>query len=177
MKNGIENLFERLRGEFDMGEPQPGHEKRFLEKLHQPNHNNHTSWRRFFSIAASVAILVSISAVVFYKMQPPVTQLTPEMQQAQVYFTALLEEEVKKVTHNPTPDTQPLINDALEQLQKLETSYQLLQQDLQKNGNSEQILYAMIVNFQTRIELVKEVLTQIQSIKQLKTNTYETKSI
>jgi len=54
------------------------------------------------------------------------------------------------------------------QLQRLETGYQNLEQDLVNGGNSKLILSAMITNFQTRIDLLQDVIDQISTIKTLK---------
>ena len=48
-KDNLDNLFERLHGEFDVEEPQSGHQERFLEKLNRGNgtialHKKKASW-------------------------------------------------------------------------------------------------------------------------------------
>ena len=67
-----------------------------------------------------------------------------------------------------TPETQKLIADTLIQLRTLDTDYKKMEQDLLNGGNSKLILSAMITNFQTRIELLNEVLEQIEEIKNFK---------
>ncbi len=61
-----------------------------------------------------------------------------------------------------------MVDDTIIQLNKLETNYQKLEQDLLNGGNSKIILNAMIINFQTRIDLLKEVLNNVKEIKKLK---------
>ena len=52
-----------------------------------------------------------------------------------------------------------------------------LEEDLANEGNSKQILHAMIINYQTRINLLQDVLTQIEEIKQFKTTQDENQII
>ena len=47
-------------------------------------------------------------------------------------------------------------------------NYKVLEQDLLNGGNSKLILSAMITNFQTRIDLLQDVLDQVENIKNLK---------
>jgi len=54
------------------------------------------------------------------------------------------------------------------QLKKLENNYDLLEKEMIKGGNSKLILSAMITNFQTRIDLLQDVLDKIETIKKLK---------
>jgi hypothetical protein len=45
-----------------------------------------------------------------------------------------------------------------------ESDYQKIIIELQKNGDTKQILYAMIVNFQTRISFLEDIIKQIEII-------------
>jgi len=65
----------------------------------------------------------------------------------------------------------------LAQLHRLENDYKDMEEDLVNGGDSKMILSAMITNFQTRIELLKEVLSQIENIKNLKSQNDESFTI
>ena len=132
------------------------------------------SWRRSFSIAASIVILLGLSAGIFYKTNTNVIQVDPEVENAQFYFASLLEQEIEKVNARSNPETQQIIDDAMQQLDKLEQDYKMLENDLKQNGNSKHLLHAMITNFQTRINLLQDVLMQIDEIENLKNNQNET---
>jgi hypothetical protein len=67
-----------------------------------------------------------------------------------------------------TPKTKKIIDDTMVQLNKLDANYKVLEQDLLDGGNSKLILSAMITNFQTRIDLLQDVLDQVENIKNLK---------
>ena len=61
------------------------------------------------------------------------------------------------------------------QLKTLEADYEKLKTDLGKSGNDKRVIYAMINNFQTRIDILQNVLSGIEQIKELKTQNDENK--
>ncbi len=175
-KDNLDQLFERLEGNFDFEEPRNGHQERFLEKLNRDNgvvqlQGKKTSWWKPLSIAASIAILCMLGIQVFTaqpSIKEQVVEIAPEVSKTEFYFASLIEEQVQLLKDEKSPETAKLVDDTLLQLDKLESNYQTLEQELVNGGNSKIILNAMITNFQTRIDLLKEVLTNIENIKNLK---------
>ena len=184
-KDSLDSLFERLQGEFDVAEPQNGHQERFLEKLNQKQgtivlHRKKTPWWKHLSIAASVA-LVALLGYQAFGPQPSIKQqvirMAPEVSQTEFYFANLIEQQVEELQDEKTPETAQLVDDTMTQLQRLDKDYQTLEQDLVNGGDSKIIMSAMINNFQTRIDLLKEVLSQIENIKNLKSQNDESFTI
>ncbi|MEX0316062.1 MAG: hypothetical protein AB3N18_17920 [Allomuricauda sp.] len=175
-KDNLEQLFERLQDSFDLGEPKSGHQDRFLEKLNQSKgvvtlSKKRTTWWKPLSIAASIVLICALGLKIF--TNPPsikeqVVEIAPEVSKTEFYFANLIEEQVQELKQMKSPETAQLVDDTLLQLKKLEDNYQTLEQELVNGGNSKIILNAMITNFQTRIDLLKEVLTNIENIKNLK---------
>ncbi|NNL01131.1 MAG: hypothetical protein HKP39_02520, partial [Eudoraea sp.] len=93
---------------------------------------------------------------------------SPEVSQTQFYFANLIEGQINDMVNESTPETKKLVDDTLIQLNKLEINYKKLEQDLINGGNSKLILSAMITNFQTRIDLLQEVMDKIENIKTFK---------
>lgn len=180
-KDTIKDLFENLKGEFDINEPNTGHQLRFLDKLEaqdiRANENKKSfgfNWKPFLAVAASVVIFLTV--LLTLQNQPEVLDLasvSPELSQTQDFFTVTIENELKKLNKERSPLTEQIINDALEQIQILETEYQNLKTDLTKSGSDQRVIYAMISNFQNRIDILNTVLEQIEDIKQLKFNKNE----
>lgn len=174
-KDRLENLFEELKGQFDLEEPKAGHEDRFLRKLEGDKSGRvKNSWWKPISMAASVALLVGLGLWISgNELQggDEIANMTPEISQTQVYFTTLIEEQVKTLEAVDSPGTDQLVQDALSQLEKLQQDYLKLEQDLLKGGDSKLILSAMITNFQTRIDLLDTVMKSIEKVKNL--NTYD----
>jgi hypothetical protein len=108
-------------------------------------------------------------------LEERVAKISPEVSQSQLYFTSLIEEQVKQLESESTPKTKQMIDDTMLQLKKLETDYRALEQDLLKGGNSKLILSAMITNYQTRIDLLQEVTDKIENINE--SNTYNDENL
>ncbi|MEC3965761.1 hypothetical protein [Flagellimonas halotolerans] len=183
-KDNLDRLFERLHGAFDVAEPQSGHQERFLEKLDKDQGtivpNERISWWKPLSIAASIALMALLGYQAFGpqpSIKQQVTKIAPEVSQTEFYFANLIEEQVEELKEEKTPETAQLVDDTLAQLEKLDKDYETLEQDLVNGGDSKIILSAMITNFQTRIDLIKEVLSQIENIKNLKSQNDESFTI
>lgn len=175
-KENIERVFDDLKGSFDIEEPRHGHEARFLQKLIASKEDKNlrarkNGLRKMLLIAASIAFLCAIS-VGLYESQPTleerVAKISPEVSKTEFYFANLIEEQVQELENGSTPETRQIIDDTMVQLKSLEKSYARLEQDLLNGGNSQLILSAMIKNFQTRMDLLQEVLEKMEIIKNLK---------
>ncbi len=173
----LEDLFKELEDHFDIEEPTFGHQSRFQEKLTRNNKvvslqaKKNFSWWKPLSIAASIALFFALG-IGFYNsqntMDENIVEVSPEISNTQFYFASLVEEQVKQLKSESSPETKRIIDDTMVQLKKLESDYSKLENDLQNGGNAKLILSAMIINFQTRMDLLQDVLNQIETIKYLK---------
>jgi hypothetical protein len=180
-KDNLNQLFERLQGRFDFEQPKSGHQDRFLSKRnrYQPKisiENTRYQWRKPLSIAASIA-LFALLGLKFLLPEPSVQKqlvyIAPEVSKAEFYFAGLIQEQLKQLNDEKSPENAKLVDDTLVQLQRLENDYKKLTQDLVKGVDTKIILNASITNFQIRINLLNEVLGQIENIKNLKMNNDE----
>ncbi len=174
-KDNLDKLFQNLENEFDIEVPNLNHQQRFLDKLNKQDKfaistiTKRRYWKPFLSIAASVVLLVAL----FFGTQQEVSakdlaSVSPEMAQTQNFFTSAISNELAKLESESTPETEILVQDALKQIETLEANYELLKQDLSDSGDDSRVIYAMISNFQNRIDLLQNVLQKIEEIKQLK---------
>ncbi|MDL5511485.1 hypothetical protein QSE00_06655 [Arenibacter sp. M-2] len=172
----IEKLFGELKGSFDTAEPTDGHRLRFLAKLEASAtgktklKRNRVIWKPL-TVAATLLLLCTIGYNYLYtspSVQQQVSKISPEITNTEFYFASVIEDQIKKMQNESTPETQKLIADTMIQLRNLDSDYKKMERDLLDGGNSKLILSAMITNFQTRIDLINEVLEQIEEIKNLK---------
>ncbi|WP_209405487.1 hypothetical protein [Pseudozobellia sp. WGM2] len=171
----LDKLFDKLRSDFDCEEPSAGHQNRFLEKLNTSQQTVGLSqrtvfWQKPMNIAAAILVIGTLSIFMFPFEKPieeQVAEISPEVSKTEFYFTSLIEQQIDKLEKENSPETKRLVEDAMLQLEKLEKNYTQLEDDLLNGGNSKLILSAMIKNFQTRIDLLQEVLDKIENIKQL----------
>ena len=178
-KDNLDQLFKELEGAFDMEHPLEGHQDRFLQKLNAqkgvtsiPTKTKKWNWK-YLSIAATFIVLVSLGIGIVNNRGGDEVQISPEVQQSQLYFTSLIEEEVERLNAIADEDTKVIIDDVMLQLEKLENDYTVLESKIQNDGANKQILHAMIINFQTRINLLQDVINQIEEIKEQKINSDE----
>lgn len=162
----IESIFERLDNQWDTELPNFGHADRFMEKLNrQPVQKKKNNWKSF-AIAAS--LLLTAGLITFYQYtNKPVDQwenASVQTKETHDYFASVVEKELAVLKANQTKETEPIIADALKQMKVFESDYQKIIIELQKNGDTKQILYAMIVNFQTRISFLEDIIKQIEII-------------
>ena len=148
------------------------HADRFLEKL-----NAKKSKRNYglsIAIAASVAILIGIS--LFYNTNEKSSDLrfaSKETKQTDSIFSVLIEKQLAKIKEKKSPENEKIINDALKQMKALDADYEKIITELEKNGESKQIIYALISNLQTRISFLQNVLQHIEENEKRKTIYHE----
>ncbi len=176
-KNFIDQVFENLQGKLDTAVPTDNHKAKFLEKLNAVNSDNepHKSdrkiqWMRPLFIAASLLLLAGIIFTQFDSTvaDKELADVSPEMQETQDFFTKTIERELFEIKENVTPENQAIVEDAIAQLETLENNYKNLKKDLSESGEDKRVIYAMIDNFQNRIDLLQNLLEQMEAIKKLK---------
>ena len=107
-----------------------------------------------------------------FSSQPEVV-FSPQVQETHDYFSSVINSELKSLQQQENPETAILINDALKEMETLEKDYESLKNEIVKNGENKQIVFAMVTNMQTRISFIKTVLEQVEQINNFKTNTNE----
>ena len=177
MKN-LETYLKNNNHEFDCEEPNIGHFNRFEAKLNKvKSTKKHTLIQglSYVAVAASIILLFGVwLGSNFQSNEMQLAQVSPEMQETQTYFTTLINNELATIETERNASTEQLVNDALNQLTTLESNYKKLTLALAENPENKRIIYAMISNFQQRIDILQDVLNQIENVKQQKLENHET---
>ena len=174
-KDTIDNLFDRLKGEFDIASPASGHQDRFLNKLKAPKHvavkssgSSGPFWKPLLAVAAIIVMCLCLFTLM--QQEPELKGLasvSPEFSKTQDFFTVAIQNELASLNAERTPETKVMVDDALKQLDLLEKDYEKLKVDLTESGDDKRVIYAMISNFQNRIEVLQTVLENIKNVKRL----------
>lgn len=183
-KDDIDQLFDKLKDDFDIEEPNADHRLRFLDKLDEQSKTrtlrmDNNKWRSLFKplsgVAASIILIVALF-IGFQKktIDKDLASVSPKMAETQNFFTNSINEELNKIKKESSPEAQKLIQDALNQIKILEKDYESLKIDLNESGDDHRVIYAMISNFQNRINILQNTINQIKIIKQLKNQSNET---
>lgn len=163
MEDKLHNFFSE--NEFDFNEPHSGHLERFKNRLNAPKQQKKNSWR-WLSVAASVVLIVGFwLGSSHQKRQLDLADVSPKMEEVQNYFVSTINHEIKTLEKNRNLDTETIIENALEELEELEDSYNTFVVELTKNGKHKRIISAMIKNYQKRLEILERTLNQIDQIK------------
>ena len=172
MKDNLDNLFKNLENQFNIEEPNIGHFNKFEAKLKAHKSNSKSKLLKFIatiSIAASIILFVGIWIGSEYSSKGmELAGISTEMQETQSYFVNTIHKELQTIEKEKNNSNKKIINDGLKQLDKLEIQYQVLTLELKESTEDKRIIYAMISNFQQRIDLLQSILFQIENVKQLK---------
>ena len=179
--DNIDRLFQRLDGNFDLEHPALGHQNRFLNRLGSDAQASVKApvtftrrWMPYLAAAASVIIMLAVLlGTNFTDNGRSLGSVSAEMAQTEDFYTTTITRELERLQEEAEPEYQHLVVDALFQIELLEQNYQQLKLDLEKSGDNQQVIHAMILNFQDRIDLLQNVLDQIEQVKQLKNEEYE----
>ena len=176
MKNrdtSLDKKLKELEGQFDVEMPNIGHFDRFEARLEGIEKKKFNLWKPL-AIAASLLLLISFAWPYLNSENAiDLKDVSPQMEETQSYFVSVIDQELKEIGNLETPKNKKIIDDALIQIKKLESDYKKLTIQLKESNEDKRIIYAMIDNYQKRIEILKSVLTQINAIKQSKYNSNE----
>ncbi len=173
MKNGDEKLnqlFRKFENNWDIQELKSNHDEQFLEKLKfGATKKSKKNYLVPFTIAASLLLIVGISFYFNTGNKPKNLQFaSKETKQTDSIFTVLIEKELIKIKEKKSPENEKIINDALVQMKILDLDYQNIIKEFETNGESKQIIYAMISNLQTRISFLQNVLQHLENSEKIK---------
>lgn len=172
MKNNFEDFIEKNRELFDVREPEAGHFERFRGKLESAKpaqgKGRMISLLPWLMAAASVLLLITISfAAINSKKGSELADISPEMEETQGFFESTLVKEMASIQKIKTPENEKIIEDGLIQMKKLEVNYEILKQELKLSGQDKRVIYAMISNFQQRIEILQTIMLQLEELEEI----------
>jgi hypothetical protein len=171
----LDQLFENLENQWDLHELDGEHSVRFSKKLALKKKKRNYSL--IYAVAASVVVLLGVT--LFYPKAGNPKELkfaSKETKQTDSIFTVLIRNELEKINEKKSPENEKIINDALKQMKSLDSDYKKIIHELEINGESKPIIYAMISNLQTRISFLQNVLMHIEESEKLK-NLHDEKTI
>ena len=163
MEDKLHNFFSE--NDFDFQEPHSGHFQRFEKKLKGTQNKKRTSWR-WMSIAASIILVMGI--FIGQQLQPKTPTLSgisEKMEEVETYFVNTINYEIVELEKSRNLETEEVIEKALEKIEELEDDYQTFIQELENNGEQRKVIHQMIQNYQQRLEILQNTLTQIELIK------------
>jgi len=172
----MDDLFEKLQGQWDIHEPHEDHYDRFLAKQSRRK----SKANRWYALSIAASVLLIVGFFTFFNDNLNKTPQNADLQfaskqtrETDSIFTAMIRLELDKVKQKKSPINEKIVADALVQMEKLDRDYEKIKQELIKNGESKQIIHAMIRNLKIRIAFLEEVLEHIENNEKLNDTAHE----
>ena len=170
MKEPLENIFKN-KEEFDLVEPNIGHFNRFEAKLKGGKSTVVTKRTPWHWIAVAASIILLFGFWLGKQNNTPgfeLADVSPKMEETQNFYLASIHKEIEEIKSQQTPENQKIIEDAFDQLKTLELSYQKLAIELKESSEDKRVIYAMITNFQKRLEVLQNLMLQLEEFENYK---------
>jgi len=172
MKNNLEDFIQQNRTLFDEKEPPVGHFERFQKRMDEQDKGG--SSRGVIRIlpwlmaAASIVLLFFVYTGNMRQINNAgieLAEVSSEMKETQGFFEATIRKEIAQIEKAKNPENQKIIEDGFQQLDKLEENYKKLTLELKESGENKRVIFAMITNFQQRIEVLQTILLQLEELE------------
>jgi hypothetical protein len=172
MKN-IDEIIRNNKELFEGNEPMDGHLERFNWKLEKRLHSNATkrSIVPYLLKAAVVTILVTLSSLWTWdnfirkdNQGMTLSQVSPQYKEVESYYVHqvnLMESEIMNIELNSPEQKQMLANE----MKSMDSVYVQLQKELKANPDDERIINAMIEHYQTKVEVMSYIVSQLKAIR------------
>ena len=172
------------RHEFEE-EPNEGHFDRFGEKLRmQKTRSKVLNISAFIKVAAAlIIILLSADLMVHFrnpKTDPKVVQVTKnDLGEASYYYTSKINNgirDLEKMAGEGIGSPKEIVQ-IKHELSEMDSLFVNLRQEYKANPNDERIINAMIEYYQTKLDIVNTIKTDLENVKNLKSKKHENHQI
>jgi hypothetical protein len=172
MKN-IKDIIKDNKEFFDGAEPSEGHFERFGRKLEvRFTKTIKRSIVPYLLKAAVVTLLVTLSSLWTWDhfIRPDRNRMTlgdvsPQYKEVENYYVHqvnLMESELVDIDLKNNPEQKKVL---LEEMKSMDSVYVQLQKELKANPNDERIINAMIEHYQTKVEVMSYIVSQLKAIR------------
>lgn len=170
MLDDLEKYIRENRDKFDQDEPLVNHKSRFENKLSKRSRFSRKN-RSLFMVAASLTLVLTASTFWFLKESPKgsnrvaeegmsLSDISPKLEEVEVYMSNEISEKLAYLKTTYSEDNK-YVADCISRIKKLEMGYGALKAILIDNQGEEVVINSMIVNYETRLELVNLLLEQL----------------
>ena len=172
----LDKLFQEHKEAFDE-EPIEGHFQRFEEKLNQYHSRKKSTVQSWpFLKIASVVIILLLSANLFIYLLPTKKgnevkgMASNEMNETARFYTVRINSgilQLKSMADQGIGSQQELLQ-VEKELAEMDQLYQDLQKEYSKNPDDERIVNAMIGYYQTKLDIIEKIKTDLENVKTIK---------
>jgi hypothetical protein len=172
--NNIEEIIRKNSDLFEGKEPMDGHFDRFNWKLEKRLHSHATkrSIVPYLLRAAVVTVLVTLSSLWTWDhflrnndKGMTLGQVSPQYKEVENYYVHqvnLMESEILNIDLKNNPEQKQML---VSEMKSMDSVYVQLQKELKVNPNDERIINAMIEHYQTKLEVMTYIVSQLKGIR------------
>ena len=170
----IDEIISRNRDLFDDREPSEGHFDRFSYKLTARLHTGAVkrSIVPYLLRAAVVTLLVTLSSLWSYdhlirpnfNKRMTLSEVSPEYREVENYYVTqvnMMENEITSLDIVKNPEQKKMLD---QELRSMDSTYLELQKELKASPNDQRIINAMIEHYQTKVDVMNYILSQLKQI-------------
>lgn len=170
----IDDLIRENKDFFEEAEPSKGHMERFNTKLELRFHK-HAPVRSivpYLLRAAVVTLLVTLSSLWTWdhfirpsSSRTTLGQVSPQYKEVENYYihqVNLMEGEIVNIDLKNNPEQK---KELMKEMKSMDSVYVSLQKELKANPNDERIINAMIEHYQTKLEVMNYIVSQLKELK------------
>jgi hypothetical protein len=180
----LDKIIIENRHEFE-DEPPIGHLDRFAERLRQAE-SKRKSWQfsPFLKIA-SILVIILLSANLYFYLRNPKSEVKEiaatksDLGEASFYYTNSINNgirDLEKMASEGIGSQKELVQ-IKHELSEMDSLFVNLQTEYKANPNDERIINAMIEYYQTKLDIVNTIKTDLENVKHLKSKKHENPKI
>lgn len=159
---------------FDGYEPMDGHFERFSWKLEKRLHSgiHRKSIVPYLLKAAVITILISLSSLWTWdhfiradRGRMSLSDVSPQFKEVENYYVHqvnLKENELLNIDLKNNPEQKEVL---MKEMKSMDSVYIQLQKELKANPNDERIINAMIEHYQTKLDVMTYIVSQLKAIR------------
>ena len=164
----LEDIIRNNAEAFNSDEPSANHFGKFMEKLDakQIRKKRDKLIKTLTNIAAAAAVILLIFSIVLLRKTPVPEEkakytLSTEVKEIEMYYTAKINDNLQAM--NPTLKKCPVQRKNLNSsFRELDKSFESIQNDLRENPQDERVINALVMHYQTKLEVLSQISKQSQ---------------
>lgn len=162
----LEEIIKKKRDEIQNDLPHDGHFERFelrLQKMHR-----RTIPVRWLAFATSLAAVLVIGLLMFIPEPSQsaaftLSDVSEQYAEVENYYTSSINKQIERIKNKATENgkVNPNIQLLLDDLEAYDQTYQQLCRDLEATPNDERVINALIVYYQSKLEIMTKILDEL----------------
>jgi len=169
----LKKYIRKNRDSFDEKEPLEGHFDRFRQKIESRKPVRKVNLFMVGAAAAIAGLILTGTLSLIYnssslssynKNELSLSSISPELKEVESYYQGQINDryiQINTLKEKSSPEVKAEINKTFNDM---DLGYYLLKKDLSQSPKQERIVSAMIEQYQTRIEMLDQILRTLQNI-------------